>query len=88
MHRSFKLSATTILTVVCVVLAIPLEAGQNAKAKRQNIIGSWLFTIDFGPEGPPPFREIITFHRGGTLTETNTTLNANSATDPTARRHP
>ena len=49
-------------------------------APGRRVTGTWLFDVVFPPEtGVPGFKEIITFHTGGTLSESNTTLHANSA---------
>ena len=39
--------------------------------------GTYLVTVT--APGTPPFKELITLHAGGTLSETNTTLHPNSA---------
>lgn len=45
-------------------------------------VGTWLISVTFPQPGPAPFTELLVFHQGGTVTETNTTLHANSADDP------
>jgi hypothetical protein len=52
-----------------------------AHADGNNPVGTWLITVTFpdnpaGPPAPPPFKEFLTLHHNGTLTETNTTLHA------------
>ncbi|MEL7538031.1 MAG: hypothetical protein AAFZ58_15200 [Pseudomonadota bacterium] len=44
-------------------------------------VGTWNITVSFPavPGAPPPFKELIAFHRGGTVSETNSSLHANSA---------
>ncbi len=59
-------------------------ADDSASGRFEKVVGTWLFTIDFGPNGPPPFRELMTYNEGGTLVETNTTLNPHSALNPTS----
>jgi len=44
-------------------------------------IGTWLITVKFDDPTLQSFNELITFHLGGTLTEVNSTLNANSEFD-------
>ena len=61
------------------VTSAQAEQGQQAAHKA---VGTWLVEIDFGPEGPPAFLELLTFHRGGTLSESNSSLNSNSSTVP------
>lgn len=46
-------------------------------------IGAWVLEVEFpavdgAPPPPPPFRETLTFHALGTLSESNTLLNENS----------
>jgi hypothetical protein len=61
--------------------------------RREGLRGSWVVAVTPGPaflcDGPggpqiappgPPFTELATYAAGGTLTETNTILNANSST--------
>jgi hypothetical protein len=59
-----------------------------AHADGNNPVGTWLITVTFpdnpaGPPAPPPFKEFLTLHHNGTLTETNTTLHAHPV--PAAR---
>lgn len=57
------------------------EASMSAKTSRwANPLGTWLVEVQFPPEvGVPPFQELLTFHLGGTVSETNASLHANSA---------
>ena len=60
----------------------------NASAEDRNVrhylfagpSGAWLLDVEFPPVpgAPPPFVETLTFHALGTVTESNTLLNANS----------
>src|SRR5712692_11655978 len=64
--------------------------GSRAQDDPEGLRGSWVVTATPGAAflcgGPqiappgPPFTELATYAAGGTLTETNTILNANSAT--------
>lgn len=59
-----------------------------ASASERNYIfagpsGAWLLDVGFpampgGPPPPPPFKETLTFHVLGTVSESNTLLNENS----------
>jgi hypothetical protein len=51
---------------------------QGQSASNPNPVGSWLLEVTFLSGNPPPFKEMITLHAGGTVTETNSTLNAAS----------
>ena len=42
-----------------------------------DVVGTYILTVT--ADGTPPFSELLTLHRGGTLSETNTTLHPNSA---------
>ena len=54
----------------------------DGPGRDRSPIGTWQLSIEFpGDPTIPPFAEFITIHRGGTLTETNTTLHANSANE-------
>ncbi len=41
-------------------------------------VGTWLLDVTFLSGNPPTFKEMITLHANGTVTETNTTLNGAS----------
>ena len=55
--------------------------GVGALAFTQNAAnnpeGTFILTVT--AEGTPPFNELLTLHKGGTISETNTTLHPNSA---------
>ena len=62
-------------------LASAAVASPPAQSNANNPEGSWLLTVSFPAQGTNPplsFKEIVTLHAGGTLTETNSTLNAAS----------
>ncbi len=42
-----------------------------------DVVGTYILTVTAA--GTPPFSELLTLHRGGTVSETNTTLHPNSA---------
>ena len=71
------------LTLLAVIVAtfVGMSAA-NASSYHQKAVGTWLVTVEFPEGGPPPFKEFLVFNAGGTLTETNTTLHANSALNP------
>jgi hypothetical protein len=54
------------------------SVAQGQSASNPNPVGSWLLEVTFLSGNPPPFKEMITLHAGGTVTETNATLNAAS----------
>jgi len=68
----------------------PQLQAQSAQANAPSLQGSWDVSVTpnaiflcGGPQvapPPPPFTELATYDAGGGLTETNTILNANSAT--------
>lgn len=70
-----------IFLAVLIAALLSMESA-NASFYHQKPVGTWLVTVEFPEGGPPPFREFLVFHAGGTLTETNTTLHANSADNP------
>lgn len=53
-------------------------AAQGQSAAHPNPVGTWLLEVTFLSGDPPPFKEMITLHSGGTVTETNATLSAAS----------
>ncbi len=53
------------------------DGGEPPLARGDDPTGMWHLIVDF-PE-MPPFLEIMVFHQGGTLTESNTSLHGNSA---------
>lgn len=42
-------------------------------------VGTWLMEVVFPGGNPPPFREFVTLHRDGTLSESNGALHGSSA---------
>lgn len=77
------LPATFILLATATASPAAFADGDDHRPCR--VSGAWLTTVAFppgppgAPPGPPPFKSLITFHDGGTVSETNTTLHANSA---------
>jgi hypothetical protein len=57
-------------------------AAQGQSASHPNPVGTWLLDVTFLSGNPPPFKEMITLHAGGTVTETNATLNAAAGSLP------
>jgi hypothetical protein len=68
--------------LVLIVAALVGMSVANASSYHPKPVGTWLVTVEFPEGGPPPFKEFLVFNAGGTLTETNTTLHANSALNP------
>lgn len=66
--------------LICVVALGVITSAQASH--RSGPVGTWLLTVSFPEGGPPPFKEFLVFHDNGTVTETNSTLHANSALDP------
>lgn len=57
----------------------PLTASAGGQsASNPAPVGTWLLTVSFASGNPPPFKEILTLHAGGTVTETNSALNGAS----------
>ena len=52
----------------------------EAQVPLSNPEGTFILTVTAA--GTPPFKELLTLHRGGTISETNTTLHPNSANPP------
>ena len=74
----------TIALVMGFLLATPASADDDRDhSDRCRISGTWLVNIEFPAIGLR-FQELLTLHRGGTLTETNSGLHANSFPDPRA----
>ena len=53
-------------------------SAQGQSASNPGPVGTWLLEVTFLSGNPPPFKEMITLHAGGTATETNATLSAAS----------
>ncbi len=71
-----------LLSVGVGVLAFtPSDAAMSSNSElamsSNNPVGTFILTVT--AEGTPPFKELITFHKGGTISETNTTLHPKSA---------
>ena len=70
----------TIALVFGCLLAGPVSADDKRDDDKCRITGTWLVNISF-PDIGLQFQELLTLHRGGTLTETNSGLHANSFPD-------
>jgi len=73
---SFAIKAVAIGCFATIAAAAP-PGGSSANRPE----GTWLLDVNFPAQGGNPplnFKEIVTFHAGGTVTETNSTLNAAS----------
>ena len=51
--------------------------GNGPHANR--VVGTYILTVT--ATGQPPFQELLTLHKGGTVSETNTTLHPNSTNE-------
>lgn len=70
-----------VLGSIVACLASVALATPSAESHANRPEGSWLLEVNFPPQfsNPPlSFKELVTIHAGGTLTETNSTLNAAS----------
>ena len=70
----------------CLLMA-PVSADDDRHSDKCRVTGTWLVNIEF-PDIHLRFQELLTLHRGGTLTETNSGLHANSFPDPGATPMP
>ena len=78
MCQQRKFMFVVFLAIVGVTL-LAFSSGQGASSSS-NPAGTYLLTITFPPmTGVPPFQELLVLHENGTVSETNTTLHANSA---------
>jgi hypothetical protein len=76
MKGRFLLSAVASFGLLMMTAQPSVAQGQSAS--NPNPVGTWLLEVTFLIGNPPPFKEMITLHAGGTVTETNATLNAAS----------
>lgn len=84
MKNPIRMQSTTRLLVVL----LGLSTAFAASASDRNYVfagpsGAWLLDVEFpvvpgAPPPPPAFRETLTFHVLGTVSESNTLLNENS----------
>lgn len=77
------LIATTILLLSLSALADDRSFERNGHQAFSTPIGAWILDVEFpavdgAPPPPPGFRETLTFHAFGTVSESNTLLNENS----------
>ncbi|MBV9074580.1 MAG: hypothetical protein JOZ10_13180 [Acidobacteria bacterium] len=88
MKKVFALLLATAFTLGASTRAAAQSDDQNLKS----VVGTWTVNVTAGEisicngptiaPGPPPFVELITYAAGGTVTETNSELNAHSAGSP------
>ena len=79
--------------IVAIVLIVSLGIGTTISARSDGTswrsfqfagpVGAWLVDVEFpaipgAPPPPPPFKETLTFHALGSVSESNTLLNENS----------
>ncbi len=67
------------IVVCCFATAAAADPPGGSNANKPE--GTWLLDVSFPAQGSNPpltFKEVVTFHAGGTMTETNSTLNAAS----------
>ena len=60
------------------VMFLVFSPGQAASLSSKPE-GTFILTVT--AKGTPPFQELLTLHKGGTISETNTTLHPNSANE-------
>ena len=72
-----RFMSIVFLAIVGVVLLV-FSLSQAAPA-LSSPEGTFVLTVT--AKGTPPFQELITLHKGGTISETNTTLHPNSANE-------
>jgi hypothetical protein len=72
----------TIVVLGLMMTTSQPAAAQGQSASHPNPVGTWLLEVTFLSGNPPPFKEMITLHSGGTVSETNATLNAASGSLP------
>ena len=72
-----RFMSVVFLAIVGVVVLV-FSSGQAAPA-LSSPEGTFILTVT--AKGTPPFQELITLHKGGTISETNTTLHPNSANE-------
>ncbi len=81
-------NCAAILFAALVTLILPTITFADANERHRSFhysgpIGAWVLEVEFpavdgAPPPPPPFRETLTFHALGTVSESNTLLNENS----------
>ena len=89
--KVFRMVVLTAMSVMPLTLTAPSSA-QAARTAQASLPGSWVVAatpdpifLCNGPQiapAPAPFTELATYDEAGGLIETNTILNANSATLP------
>ena len=65
------------------MIAMPAMADDDDDHRRCKPVGTWLVSVNF-PAMNLHFQQLLSLHRGGTLTETNKALHANAVPDPNA----
>lgn len=75
-NKRFLLVVFLLSVGVAVLTFTPSEATESSN----NPEGTFILTVTAA--GTPSFKELLTLHRGGAISETNTTLHPNSANPP------
>ena len=85
MNTWHRIAAITTFGLALAAPGTVLAQGNSSASPAP--VGAWLATVTFetipgAPPPPPPFKEILTLHAGGTVSETNTTLSSASGLLP------
>ena len=72
-----RFMSVVLLAIVGVVVLV--FSSSQAAPSISRVEGTYILTVT--AEGTPPFQELVTLHKGGTISETNTTLHPNSANE-------
>ncbi len=72
-----KLMLLIVLSIAGMSLLGFTSAWGDGGDQAGDVVGTYILTVT--AEGTPPFTELLTLHKGGAISETNTTLHPNSA---------
>ena len=73
----FGKKSVFVVFLMCAGVGVLAFAPSPAMEPSSNPVGTYVLTVTAA--GAPTFREVLTLHPGGTISETNSTLHANSA---------
>lgn len=81
--RTKHLLAAALITALSNGITMTAKADNDRVYHFAGPVGAWLVDVEFptvpgAPPPPPPFKETLTFHALGTVSESNTLLNENS----------
>jgi hypothetical protein len=73
-RRRILILAVALLALVATLTTTAQASRASAASDSRSLVGTWLFDVPETEGGTPAFQSLLTFHKGGTLTEVSAEL--------------